>query len=528
MKRLLASALLLASLGCGAGTTVGGIGMPVRPIRPEDRVLLGDFSRVNALASSFDRLFVAYPTALGIYRPIERRWEVPRSPAEPRLLSTVFAAVIDGVDQSAWLATPDGWLHYRPEIDQWERGFVPGRVQNIATDAADPSRGIWFQSSTGWYVQPRFGGSATAALPPRTLRSATTVDDAMADLPQLRSLAPTIALGPRLSSGRLTAAAPATDASGWFLGTSNSGLLFFDRMGARAQSFGLGLPADMVGALVAADGGVWVATDATPEIGAQLTWLSSDLSRSETVRGLPTTGLPFDTARRMLLVDQVLWVGTDRGVVRVALPGGGLTRFDEGSGLPDQRVTSLVQRNGRLVIGTLRGLAEETGGGRVERTAPDFFGAVYALVARGDTVYAGTSRGLAALLPGAADLKIPDGLLLLTDRNASVYGVGYVADTLVAMTADRLLWRDPLTGAWTPGPQLSAQVGRLEVMYADDEGVWVAGARGAALVRPTIGALRLLSSPGDLPAPVTSITRSGRYLWIGTTQGLLRYLLEVR
>ena len=520
--------LLLTCAACGPGMSVAGTGTPVRPIRPEDRVLLGDFSRVNAVASSFDRVFVAYPTALGIYRPIERRWDVPRAPSEPRLLRTVFAAVIDGVDQSAWLATPDGWLHYRAEIDLWERGLLPGRVQLIATDPADPGRGIWFQTSSGWYVQPRFGGAAMLATPPRTLRPATTVEDAMRDLPQLRALAPTLAMGPRFSSGRLTAAAPAPDASGWFLGTSTRGLLYFNRMGAQVESFRLGLPAEVVGALAAIEEGVWVATDATPDVGAQLTFLSSDLARSESVTGVPTTGLPFEAARRLLLADRALWVGNDRGLVRVMLPGGEFTRFDEGSGLPDQRVTSLVQRRGHVVVGTLRGLAEEVSPGVLERRAPQFFGAVYALAARGDTVWAGTAGGLAALLPGEEDLRIPDGLRQLAGGNAAVFGVAYLADTLVAMTADRLLWRDPVSGAWTLGPQLATAVGRLTVMYADSDGIWVAGLRGAALVRPTLGALRLLQVPMDLPDQVTSIARSGRYLWIGTVQGLVRYLLEVQ
>ncbi|MEO5800875.1 MAG: hypothetical protein ABIZ70_09365 [Gemmatimonadales bacterium] len=528
MKRSLFLGVLMLTASCGAGTSVGGVGMPLRPMRPEDRVLLGDFSRVNAIATVFDRVYVVYPTALGLYRTLNRHWEVPRAPSEPRLLGSVFAAVVDGIDQSAWLAIPDGWLHYRAEMDQWERGQIPGRVQNVAVDPADPGRGIWFQSSVGWFVQPRFGGIATQATPPKTLRFPHTVEDAMRDMPQLRSLAPTIALGPRLTPGRILNAAPAADGSGWYLGTSSRGLLYFDRMGARGESFGLGLPSDAVGALAANSDGVWVATDATPEMGASLTWLSADLGRSQSVAGLPATGLPFDAARRLLLAGNTLWVGSDKGVLRVSVADGSLKRYDDNNGLADPRVTSLVLRNGKLVVGTLRGLAEETATGLIQRVAPDFFSAVYALAARGDTVWAATASGTAAFLPGASDLRIPDGLRALSGGNPPTYGVGYVSDTLVAMSADRLLWRDPVSGTWTLGPNLSAQLGRLTMMMADDDGVWVAGTRGAALVRPTVGALRVLQIPGDLPDVVTSIARSDRYLWIGTARGLVRYLVDVR
>jgi ligand-binding sensor domain-containing protein len=350
----------------------------------------------------------------------------------------------------------------------------------------------------------------------------------MRDVPQLRSLAPTIVVGPRLTHGRLTAAAPIANGSGWYLGSSSRGLLSFDRHGVVAEPFQVGIPGEVIGALVEIPGGVWVATDATSEVGAQLTQLSNDLSRSEAVAGLPTVGMPFDAARRLLAADQALWIGSDRGAVRVSLPSGALKRFDEGSGLPDQRVTALVQRRGRVVIGTLRGLSEETGPGIVQRRASKFFGAVYALAARGDTVWVGTSVGLAALMPGEDDLRIADGLRALIGGNAAVYGVGYVADTLVTLTADRLLWRDPVTGAWTRGPLLTTELGQLVVMHADDEGIWVAGVNGAALLRPDLGPLRVLRVPVDLPGPVTSITRSGGYLWIGTLRGLVRYRLEMR
>ena len=529
MRRAWLRLLVLCGVSaCGPGMAGPGTVVPISPLLPEDRVLLGDFSQVNAIASSFDQLFVAYPTALGIYRPLEHRWEVPRAPADPDILRSVHAAVIDELDQSVWLATLDGWLHYRPQLDLWERGLVPGRVETLATDAANPLRGIWFRSTSGWYVQSRGGGPAQPATPPTTLRLATTVEDAMRDLPQLRSLAPTLVIGPRLTHGRLTAAAPIANGSGWYLGSTTRGLMSFDRHGVLAESFQVGIPGNVIGAVVEIPGGVWVATDATTEVGAQVTLLSNDLTHSDAVAGLPTAGLPFDAARRLLATDGALWIGSDRGAVRVSLPSGALKRFDEGSRLPDQRITALVERQGRVVIGTLRGLSEETSPGIVQRRAVKFFGAVYALAARGDTVWVGTSVGLAAFMPGENDLRISDGLRALIGGNAPVYGVGYVADTLVTMTSDRLLWRDPVTGAWTRGPLLTAELGPLAVMYAADEGIWVAGVHGAALLRPDMRPLRVLRVPIDLPGPVTSITRSGGYLWIGTLRGLVRYRLELR
>ncbi len=521
-------ALTVFALGACAGGAIGpGAPVPVAALRPEDRVLLGNFSRVNAVASTFDRVYVAYPSALGIWRPIERRWEVPRAPAEPRELSRVRAAIVDPLDRSVWLATVDGWLHYMLESDRWDRGTLPGRVTAIAVDPANPARGVWFRTTAGWVVQPAIGPGSVAT-PPGTLQVAPTVDDAMRDLPQMRGVLPAALLGPQMVSGQVTSVAAAVARDGWFIGTTNRGLLFFDRFGVTPVQLGLGIPGEVIGAVLATGDGVWVATDAAQGGPAGLTFVDADLSGSVPVTGSPTHGLPFDVTRRMVAGDRTLWLGTDRGLMRVAINGGRIDTWDEANGLPDQRVTTLVQRQGRVIIGTPRGLAHVAGDGRVQRTAGAYTDAVYALAARGDTAWVGTSRGVFALVANDDDIRMPEGFRRLTGMTAPVLGIGYHADTLVAMTPERILWRDPVSGAWAAGPVLSTELGRLMVLHATINGLWVGGERGAGLVGPTSNVLRALRVPSDIPGRVTAIANDGTYLWIGTPFGLVRFLLAGR
>lgn len=523
--RLACVALAIGACAGGAGGAVEpGAPVPVAALRPEDRVLLGDFSRVNAVASTFDRVYVAYPSALGIWRPIERRWEVPRAPPDARQLSRVRAAIVDPLDRSVWLATVDGWLHYALESDRWDRGALPGRVLALAVDPINPARGVWFRTTAGWVVQPTIG-PGSVAIPPQTLQLAPTLDDAMRDLPQLRGVLPSALVGPRMMSGQATSVAPAATRDGWFVGTTNRGLLFVDRFGATSVSVGLGLPGEVIGAVLATGAGVWVATDATRDMPAGLTFVNADLSGSIPVTGMPTQGLPFDITRRMVAGDRTLWLGTDRGVVRVAIDANRLQQWDEGNGLPDQRVTALVQRREHIIVGTMRGLAEVERDGTLRRHAPAFIDAVYSLAARGDTAWVGTSRGLFALVANDNDLRMPEGFRRLTGITAPVLGVGYHADTLVAMTPEQILWRDPLTGTWTAGPVISGELGRLTVLDASVRGVWVGGSRGAGLVHPTTGVVRSLRVPVDIPGEVTAIANDGTHLWIGTPAGLVRFLL---
>lgn len=522
-----AGCVALAIGACAGNAVEPGARIPVAAVRPEDRVLLGDFLRVNAVASTLDRVYVAYPSALGIWRPLERRWEVPRSPPDPREMARVRAAIVDPLDRSVWLATSDGWLRYAPESDRWDRGMLPGRVTAVAVDPVNPARGVWFRTTSGWVVQPAIGPGSVAS-PPQTLQPAPTLDDAMRDLPQLRGVLASALVGSRMAGGQPTSVAPASTRDGWYVGTTNRGLLFFDRFTATPVPLGLGLPGEIIGALVATGDGVWVATDATRETPAGLTFVNADLSGSVPISGMPTRGLTFDFTRRMVAGDRTLWLGTDRGLVRVAIDGDRLEQWDEGDGLPDQRVTALVQRRERVIVGTMRGLAEVQRDSTLRRHAPAFSDAVFALAARGDTAWVGTNRGLFALVANDGDIRMPEGFRRLTGIVAPVLGIGYHADTLVAMTPERLLWRDPTTGAWTAGPVLSTELGRLTVLDATAHGLWVGGLRAAGLVRPTTGVVRSLRVPAEIPGQVTTIANDGTYLWIGTPAGLVRFLLSGR
>lgn len=525
-RRLVPLAPILAlTLACASGGGIIAPGIPLEPLRPEDRVVLADFTTVRAVAASFDRVYVAYQSDLGIWLPLEHRWAVPRRPGNPALLRDVLAAVIDPLDQSVWLATRSGWLRYSLETDIWERGTLPGTVDAIGIDPGNPIDGVWFRTSAGWFRQDR-GGPPTAAVPPRTLRLATTLEDAYRDMPSLRSFGPTMAIGPSLRTGRLTAAAPAVNGQGWFIGTSTRGLLFVDRMSVLADPMPLGIGGESVGALALVGDGIWVTTDAGFDgQPAAVTYLHEDLGTTIRLEGNPAMGLPFSASRRVLPGDRVVWVGSDRGLVRVPIDDDGPELYGEGSGLPIPLVTALAHWREQIVVGTTRGLAllDSTG---LHRAAPGVIDAIHALATRGDTLWVGGDFGVGAMLPSDTTVRVSTGWRQLTTQRIAVYGIGYVVDTMVVLAENRLIWRDPVTGAWTPGPLLGATLGPLHTMFATDAGVWVGGDRGAALVLLNAGPLRTLLVGSDLPGAVRAIVANDRYLWIGTLDGLVRLKLR--
>ena len=140
--------LLPLLLGCAGGMGApAGAPLPTSSFRAEDRVVLGDFSMVQAIASSYERVYVVYPSAVAEWDPLRRAWQVPRQAPTPDALARVHSAVIDPLDHALWLGGDDGLIHFEPLLDRWERLPIVGRVRALALDATDPARGVWVQAA---------------------------------------------------------------------------------------------------------------------------------------------------------------------------------------------------------------------------------------------------------------------------------------------------------------------------------------------------------------------------------------------
>jgi hypothetical protein len=108
---------------------------------------------------------------------------------------------------------------------------------------------------------------------------------------------------------------------------------------------------------------------------------------------------------------------------------------------------------------------------------------------------------------------------------APVFEFATLGDTLVALTRDHMMWRDPRTRAWSVGPNLSGLLGRLRRFAADGPGFWVAGERGVGFAR--LGGAPLLPvREGDLPGPANDLAVDQDHLWVATAFGLVRFRLD--
>ena len=520
--RPLVPLLILTLAGCHPASAQLA---PLRPSRDwplADRTLIGDFSRVTSVAAASDRVFITSPSALLVWRPQFQRWEGPFQPLEPGLLSRVFTSLVDPLDNSLWLASSNGWVHYQPDLDSWTSGSVAGTVQSIAFDLNAPIQGLLLRTSAGWQSVARGAFAASPAAPPARPAGPVSINELLRANPTLQANSAQILLDPRMRDVQYTAAARAFDRRGWFIGTWGRGLLYLPDGAAIPERLPFGLPGDLVGAVFAAPGGVWAANDRTTGADVGFTFVASDLSEFKTVQGPLATGLPFSQVRHLVGQGTDLWAGTDYGLARIE-PGGRVRLFDEGAGLPDGRVLSLVSRYGQLVAGTPRGVIRLDDSLQLHRVAPTFAGAALAVALSADTIWIGTTAGLLYTIGDSAELVRPAGLETAS-LQAPVTALAWLGDTLVALTPDQLLWRNP-RGGWSLGPSLSGTLGRLRTFEADGNGFWVGGDRGLAYARLNSPPLRPLTT-GDVPGDIFDLAVDPDYLWVATSGGLVRFRLD--
>ncbi|MEP6686872.1 MAG: hypothetical protein ABJC36_00900 [Gemmatimonadales bacterium] len=517
MRPLLLALTLFAALPVRAQS-------PSRDWRPEDRTVIGDFSRITAIAAALDRVYAASPSQVLLWNPQFHQWQGPYDPPDPNLLTRVTGALVDPLDNSLWLAGADRWVHFQPELQFWDQGLVPGGVQTIAFDANDPTTGLFLRTRQGWLLLPRGGIVPTPSRGPSRAVSPARVEDVLRSNPTLQANAAQILVDARLNVARFTAAARSFDNLGWYLGTSGVGLLYIPDGAAIPERLPFGLHSPVAGAVFGWPDGVWTATDRTPLAEAALTFVSSDLKEFRSLQGLPAAGLPFSQVRKLAGQGSALWAATDRGVARIATDNGRVDLLDEARGLPDGVVYAVVSRQGRITVGTRRGVAWVDDSLQITRVASRFADAAIAVFPAGDSVWVGTQRGLLLALPGQDDVVRP-AALASPALQAPVVALAALGDTVVALTRDQFIWRDPRTQAWTLGPNLSGLLGGLVGFAVDGPGFWVAGERAVGFARLRTPAARPLRE-GDLPGRANDLTVDGDYLWVATNGGLVRFRLD--
>jgi len=426
---------------------------------------------------------------------------------------------IDAVAASPWLvfaATPHGLLVYdraarrfRPPVTSLD-GYPAGRVRRAI---ADPSgNAVWLDLGTGpGYFRYDVDGRAwtRGSLPSGHVDGTLTVEVALASAPLADAMRAAILTDPRLRSHQFTSAAGTPERPEIFFGTNGMGLVRVDKQTGEWEVLGYGLVAPGVGALAAAPDGIWAAANARPGQRRGLTWVATDLSATRTYEGA------FLYSRRLLTAANQLWLATEQGVLRIDPSTFHSRLFD----LPD--ATSLARAPDGVWVGTTRGLSVITQDDRIVPMGPSGLPIVSLLAVR-ETLWVGTTAGLGRLLPGSETITTPPELADRPGLRVTVHALARLQDTIVMATERELLWRDPLSHAWSAIP-LPLSLGIPTALAADPSGgLWIGGTLGLAQAEIARASIRVHTVPLEMPAAVRDVTVDRDFVWVATDSGLVR------
>ena len=434
-------------------------------------------------------------------------------------------SVIEAVAASSWFvyaATTHGLLIY----DRVSRRFrdpvtaIDGYpAQRVRRAFADPTaNAVWLDLGAGvGYLRYDVDGRAWTPGAPTSTAGTLTVEAALASAPLADAMRAAILTDQRLRTHQFTAAAATPDRPEIFFGTDGIGLVRVDKQTGEWEVLSYGLLAPAVGAVTRVPSGVWSATSALAGRAQRrgLSWLAGDLSATRTSEGgRAALGFSFLYARRLLAVGDQLWIATEQGVLRVDSTG-----FTSRQWLSD--VTSLASSPRGIWAGTIHGLSLITADEQVQDITPSGV-AIMSLLAVADTVWVGTSLGLARVMPGSTEMTTPAELSDHASLRVPIYALARLQDTIVMATERELLWRDPVTQAWTPVPLPPALGVPTALATTPQGGLWIGGMRGLAQTDIRSGLMQVHTVPYEIPAPVRDLAADRDYLWAATDSGLVR------
>jgi ligand-binding sensor domain-containing protein len=492
--------------------------------RPDERVVISDFSNITAVAASPWMVFAATPNGLVIYDRGQRRWRTPVTLADGYPLATVRVALADQVGNAVWLGGDDGVSRYDVDANTWDHAGVPGGVRGLMLDSQDGGTGIFVLGAQGWGFLSRGGAFPVPGQPlPPPNRRIQPLDarSALALAPVADASRAMLLTDQRLRSYQFTAAARTPDQGDLFFGTNGMGVLRYDAATNESEHLLFGLANPRADVVVAGPGGVWTVGSARAGERRAVTWVPDDLSETDNNEDALGRNTAVLFARRLLSAQAAVWVATDHGVFRSPEHDGTGRLFDIASGLPSEDVRALAPAPDGVWAGTARGLAVITNDGNIVRLGT-VDRAVLSLVAQRESLWVGTADGLGLLEPGANAPAVTPELASVAELRQPIVALTHERDTIIAATPVNLAWRNPATAAWTV-LRARADVGTVNTLAGDAGGAWIGGTTGLAYWNIARGTFKVLHVPLDVPAVVRDVTVEGKWLWVATDAGLVRF-----
>lgn len=488
--------------------------------RPDERILVSDFSEVSALATDQRRVFAATGAGIAIYDVYQDRWLEPITVEDGYPLSSdPTALAFDGASQELWLATVDGRvLSYAPFFGTWEdRGSALAPPVFEIELAGDATGSVYLLDSGGWSVL-EFGAFRARRLagglaPPRGSRAPDPLDD-----PFVRARGRTLTVDETGRSWPVSDAVSLIGSPDVWIGSYGGYLFRYRDFAGSADHFVYGVPGRGVRSLATGVSGIWFGADgrsrrrgiarAGPDLDGWLIWEGR------------LHGAPNGAVNDLLETAGAVWAAANDGVYRMETDGGRWRRLSTPDGLPHDEALALASDGGGVWVGTRRGA--------VFLTAAGDAGALLAQGARvtgiavsGPDVWLASDRGVLRAA-GAAGGSGSSELVRLGASDPRLGGpalsIAAIGDAVYAAFANGVY---RVAGPQAAAPPLGPG-GREARLRVGGGRLWLVGSNGAQGWDPGTGDLLRYVVGADVPlGPVTDVAPTSDGVWLATPLGAL-------
>jgi len=503
------------ALACAAGQ----LGAQRGAWRPDDRVLITDFSRIGALATDQRRVFAATPDGIAVFDASAERWLDPITAEDGYpLAADPTALAYDPVSDELWLATVDGRvLSYSPFFGRWrDEGLAnaPPVFDIVAGNV--PGGGVLLRESRGWTVLER-GALRARPIGGGTRLPPIAVEPDPLEDPRVRARGRTVTVDEAGRAWPVSDAVTLIGSSDIWIGSYGGYLFRYSDFDFDTRHYVYGVPGRGVGALRVTSDAVWFGGDgrgrrrgvarADHHLEGWLQWESR------------VHGAPGGRVHDMAQAAGRLWVAAEDGLYTLESGGTRWERLGTREGLPDDAVLALAPADGGVWVGTARGAAfvdlELAVGGRgADGTR------VAGVAIAGPDLWLATDRGVLYVSGGAGgDIDAVPGRpgdLRVGGRARSVA----VLDGAVYAAFDDGVRRVDRAPA---GPTLPlGRGGRDARLRAAGGRLWLAAADGVRGWDPATGDLIRYDVGSDIPSgPAYDVDVGAGGVWVATPLGAL-------
>jgi ligand-binding sensor domain-containing protein len=445
------------------------------------------FAYISSAAVGFDYVYFGTTDGVIKYSLIDKKWGDPMTGISGWERAAVQTIKVSVNDQYIWIKTENGFFEYSWTFERWSP------IDGIPDE---PTNGRHLQPDPFYFAPPGYNYFSSGVLTDMEGRRFPLIDI--------------------LDDGW----------GNYWIGTWGLGAARCDNTNRRLELLNFGLLQNDVSTIYVDSGLLWMGGQAEKSYRTGLTifdWRKNMFDYIESQVGL--IDLP-DNINDISGNGKDIFAGTDRGVWVIDKKERKTWDYLQGrSGLPDDRVISLLASGERLFVGTESGLAimniysdSIESNNKVILTSL----AIYALEIVDSTLWIGTSQGayrLDLMNGQLGRLNIPE---LRSVRE--VFDIERAGDSIWLAASDNLVAIDLNTAVITAFPEVN-NFGGAGVIAVQDTIVAAAVRSGLLIFFNGEEPHHYLYTVNDglLSSGIKDIAFDGDYLWLGTDMGLTRF-----